>query len=1072
MENYVGIKGIKRLIGLIQGINADYVINKEELKYLRDWLNEQENYENIGQYKVIIKKIKDIIKDGVISKEEKDLILKICKDINENILNANDGFLKLLGIIEGICSDRRINEREILRLNDWLNKKQYLKGQLLFDKINNAINNILEDKMISKEEENNLLDLLDKIIITGKERLIINYLEEKIKNNENIGNNLITILDDEKLIYKIHTNSIFELIKALDKSTAINLLDTDLIFISLCLIALQHYDGNFYDYVEKEYAEIYDRYNKQRIEGTIRSIIKRYIKNEENTTRQINYILENTLVPENYLSNYFEFVYDIYKINFQFVLNENTIEDDLMFVFNGLKDTLNDTKEEVSIKVTNKTYKLIKTTKNIINNEESINELIKLTKKIIEIIDNYYWNGEAEIEGTYFRKGFEEWPDKNAEEITNPRKHSIGEKEILKSRWLPSFKLKGNDIYLRIPEHKIRKEFDYNSIKILIYSENKVIQKIEDYKVLEIMGGYRLEVPDVKLAEPLNNIRYKISAGKTLLYDSKESLYRKFILFDEDGESFLPNKNYDGNIIIAFNGDNVENTTEIYSSDSYRLFSTSVSNTTILNIADEYVAFSIENSSGVIGEICEDTYMILDNEKIRVYKNIDKVIHEISIEEKNIGVKINGKRYKLDDIKHTMKRSNGKNLIIIDCNIKESRILSMEFFDILTGKSLKNGKYKCVVDPKLSYEVIKLDKNNYRLKVESDFELMNNESDINLEDYDSFKVLLKDKNGYYDLPLQIPIYKIDNGKWHSLEDYIWIGDIKVDSYLYVKGFKAESLMITYNIVENDEHNKLTKLKIINKEGEGKVAIGNLRSYIGTNGRIFLKFTNENKISGIISCYLKCEFNDKESLISFDSENDFLELAIKIYGKGKFKIQILNENEEVILEKIFEKNSIKYRVKNLRAGKKYIIKVFELPIGFSLEQEKVLYEKQEKFYSFRSLENTRIRIVSVDFDNYDRIEKKLIRSKWNLYNTYFEILEYIGNKRFKANIYKWRGMKIYLNELNPIEVEFNTDIENESIDASAFKEGDGLLLDKANNSILNTLSDDNAPDIYEYKLKIE
>ena len=165
LENYVGIKGIKRLIGLIQGINADYVINKEELKYLRDWLNEQENYENIGQYKVIIKKIKDIIKDGVISKEEKDLILKICKDINENILNANDGFLKLLGIIKGICSDRRINEREILRLNDWLNKKQYLKGQLLFDKINNAINNILEDKMISKEEENNLLDLLDKIII-------------------------------------------------------------------------------------------------------------------------------------------------------------------------------------------------------------------------------------------------------------------------------------------------------------------------------------------------------------------------------------------------------------------------------------------------------------------------------------------------------------------------------------------------------------------------------------------------------------------------------------------------------------------------------------------------------------------------------------------------------------------------------------------------------------------------------------------------------------------------------------------------------------------------------------------
>lgn len=1071
LKNYVGIKGIKKLIGLIQGIDADYVVNKEELRYLKEWLNAQENYENRGQYKVIIKKIKDIIKDGVISKEEKNIILKISKNINENILNSNDEFLKLLGILEGICCDRKINEREILSLSDWLSKNQYLKGQLLFDKINNVIYKILEDKIMTNEEENNLLDLLDNIIVTSKEKLIINYLEERVKNNENIGNNLIRILDDNKLICKIHNNSIFELIKALDKSTAINLLDTDLIFISLCLIALQYYDGNFYDYVEKEYAEVYERYNKQRIEGTIRSIVKRYIKNEENTTRQINYILENTLVPEKYLANYFEFVYDIYKINFQFVLNESTIEDDLLFVFNGLKDTFNDTKEEINVKVTNKTYKLIKTTKNIISNESSINELIKLTEKIIKVIDDYYWNGKVEIGEVYLRKGFKEWTDKNVEEITNISKHSIKEKEILKSRWLPSFKLKENDIYLKIPEHKIKKGFDYNSIEILVYSNNKVIQKIEDYKIFEIMGGYRLEISDVKLDEPLNNIRYKISVGNDLLYDSKESLYRKFILFDGDGNSFSPNKNYDGNIIIASNGDHVENTTEIYNSYNYKLFSTNVNSNTILNIDNEYVAFSLENASGIIGEIYENTYMMVDSEKIKVYKNVEKIINEISIEEKNVGVKINGRRYKLDEIKHTIKETNGKKLIIMDCNIKEHCILSLEFFDILTGKNLKNGKYISIIDPKLNYEIIKLDKNNYRLKIQSDFELENNEYNINLEDYDSFKIFLKNKNEYFILPLQIPIYKIDDGKWHSLEDYIWIGDIKVDSYLYIKGVRAENLILTYYFAGNEE-DKLTKLKIINKEEEGKVAIGNLRSYIGSNEKIFLKFMNEDKLYGIISCYLKCKFSEKESLVSFDSENDFLEIDIKIYGRGKFKIQILDENEYVVLERIFEKNSIKYRVKRLKSGQKYIIKILEIPVGFSLEKEKILYTKQERFYSFKSLENTRIKIVSADFDDYDRIEKKLVRSKWNLYNTYFEIVEYMGNKKFKANVYKWRGTKVYLMELNPVEVEFNTDIENETIYASAFKDGDGLLLDKFNNSILNNLSDDNAPDIYEYKLKIE
>ena len=1073
MENYVGNKGIKKLLGLIQGINVDYVINKEEIKYLNQWIDEQKNYENITQYSVILKKIKNIIKDGIITKEEKNIITSLCKNIDESLSTTKDGFIKLLGIIEGICCDKRINEKEIWGLNSWIDENQYLKGQLLFDKVNEAVKDILKDNKITREEENKLLSLLDKIIITGSEKIVINYLEEKIRHNENIGNNLISILDNKTLVYKIHTNSKHELIKALNKSTAINLLDTDLIFISLCLIALQYYDGNFYDYVEQEYKELYNIYNKQRIEGIIRSIIKKYIKNEENTTRQINYVLENTLVPKKYLSNYFEFVYDIYKINFQFVLNDNSIDEDLMFVFSGIKDSFNDTKEELSINVTNKTYKLIKTTKNIINNENSINELVKLTKIIIKIIDDYYWNNNADIKKEYFLNGSESWINKNDEEIKNSKKQSLKDKEHIQSRWLPSFKLIDNNIYLRIPEHKIKKDFDYHNIEIFIYCENKLIEKINNFKVFEIMGGYRLEVPDIKLQKPLNNIRYKISIENVVLYDSKESLYRKYILFNEEGNSFLPNRNYEGNIIIAFNGEKVDNALEVFKCDNYKLYSAFVNSSTILKLDDEYISFSSENSSGIIGEIYEDTYIVNKDKKVKVYRNVDKIINEIFVKEDNIGIIVNDKRYRLNEIDHEVKSINGKNLLIVDCNINNKKYVTIDFFDIQTGKNLKNGKYEFVVDPQLKYEVNKLDKNNYKINIQSSFELVENEYILNLEDYDNFKIKFKDKEMYYDIPLQIPIYKIDNGKWHSLEDYIWIEDIQVNSYLYIKGFNAESLLVTkFGLLNNYENNNLTKLKIVNGQDGPKVAIGNLRSYIDSDEKILLKFFNEEKITGVISCYLKCKFNEEESLISFDSENNILELDLKIYGKGYFKIQILDSNEKVILEQSFEKNAIKYHVKNLKSGILYFIKLIQLPKGFSLEPERVLYTKQEKFYSFESLKNTRIRIVSVDFDIYDRIDKKLIRKTWNIYKTYFEIVKYIGNKRFIANIYKWRGEKQYLNEINPVEIEFNTDIENESIDASAFKDGDGLYLDKFNNSVLNTLLDNNATDIYEYKLKIE
>ena len=51
--------------------------------------------------------------------------------------------------------------------------------------------------------------------------------------------------------------------------------------------------------------------------------------------------LMNAIVPKPYLSNFFEFIYDIYKINFQYTLSHD-LKQEFMFVYEGLAESVSD----------------------------------------------------------------------------------------------------------------------------------------------------------------------------------------------------------------------------------------------------------------------------------------------------------------------------------------------------------------------------------------------------------------------------------------------------------------------------------------------------------------------------------------------------------------------------------------------------------------------------------------------------------------------------------------------------------------------------------------------------------
>lgn len=104
-----------------------------------------------------------------------------------------------------------------------------------------------------------------------------------------------------------------------------------------------------------------------KVEGLIRTLLNNYRTKDDATgtkTRIINVVLAGSIVPSYYLGSFFEFIYDIYKLNF-----DSNLPDDLygefQFVYDGLQNVMRSESDEVQVNVTKKTYKLIKSTKQL-----------------------------------------------------------------------------------------------------------------------------------------------------------------------------------------------------------------------------------------------------------------------------------------------------------------------------------------------------------------------------------------------------------------------------------------------------------------------------------------------------------------------------------------------------------------------------------------------------------------------------------------------------------------------------------------------------------------------------------
>lgn len=1043
------------LLGILNSINYDEIINELEIEKLKNWIEVNENNED-PRFQEVVKKLNKILEDKIITSEEKKDIVNITEQFYK-LNDSFDGVSELIGIVEGIVADNIINLKEVEKLLSWMKKNDNLVGTYFYDRLYIVVNDVLKDGDLNETEKQQLYILLTFLLKDNSINQRIEILKDQVKEKELIGNRLIELIDDSTIISKIHKQAIAQMRILINRNCSVYAIDSEIVFLSLTLIALLNYDSNFWDYVRREYEELYSKFNDQKIDGQIRNIINKY--KTDNDPRIISYVLKNAIVPKPFLPSFFDFVYDIYRLNFNYSVDQNSdLFDEFSFVYDGIKKGMNYEEDDLVLNVTHKTYQLIKTTKELILDDNKVKSLIELSVEVLKIIDNYYWSNNSEFENEYYKFGFETWKSKSEKTI----QESKSAENKFRSRWEPEFKLSGNQVLLSIPNHKIKSYYNYEELKIQIYNNDDLVYENNRPDVYDIIGGYRIEQKeDVKIEQPLNNVRYILSCGEDIIYDSKERLYRRYMFFNESGMELKNNKDYKGLAILCSKNE-IEGMQKLYNGSDYVISYRSVNSGDYIKVDNEIFNFSTILTPGVIGHEKEGKVVKNGDEQI-IYSEVEGIVYESEKSINNIALIVNGERHKVSDYEiEEKKRGLYYNYFIkMPLESNEYEIIIEEFDN--NYYSIKK-RFLFVVDKNFAFNIDPSNIDEFLVTInylEKKYVKV-----INLNDDDINKLSFDDDLDFI-VPNGLKIYKLDSDKWFRLDDlnnYIWINEITTYSKLRVSGLEFTSVQ-----VKDEQLNLLTTLYPSTEKYYRDLSVGTLRSY-DSHDYLYLDFFSEEKKLGYLKVYCKCFINENLTNVYFNKDDSRYHGTVSYYGKGNVILRVTNENDEITYEKQISNND-SFELDSLKSFENYKLEVIERKLGFTLRSNNVLYEKNIKYYSFDDFEGRFFQLYSVDYDQM--IMKKYVNKTRLLYNTYIEIIERTDETSFLGNIYIYKGEKKYIDKVNPVEIEFASDTDvNGQILTYITNEGEMLFNDFANHTILNDLDSYDAVPIYSYVVNME
>lgn len=179
-------KALNNLYGLVQGVAADQVINPVEIDAIQKWVFENKGYSEVSPVDGILKKVLSILEDNLVtSDEQSQLLIKIGRYLSKgSFSDTTKSFQILMGIIEGVSCDKLLNLRELTTLRYWLNDNLQLKGNYPYDAIIRIVEDVLEDGIVTEDENMKLVRLFETFV---------NPTDEKSDGTISLQNKLVCL---------------------------------------------------------------------------------------------------------------------------------------------------------------------------------------------------------------------------------------------------------------------------------------------------------------------------------------------------------------------------------------------------------------------------------------------------------------------------------------------------------------------------------------------------------------------------------------------------------------------------------------------------------------------------------------------------------------------------------------------------------------------------------------------------------------------------------------------------------------------------------------------------------------
>lgn len=1063
------MRNINELIGVIKGINFDGVIKDMELVRLQTWVDKNRNLAYEPRQAELIKLVDDVIDEHIITDKEREQLVACAEEFLEGIGDNSGKIYELNGIIEGVVCDGEVNEAEVYRLRKWMDiNGGLIRGHKTSEELCNAIDKILEDGIVTEDEQLQLLDMLNTRIRNSQFETKLDYLCKQVKDRKNIGIDLIDILDNESAMTEIHRRAESQLIKALSSYSSF-CANQEIIVVSLVLIAMLEYDGNYYGSVRSTYTEVYKRFTEQKVEGFIRTILNRYKKQNDSgsRTRIINVALENTIVPQTFLAAFFEFIFDIYKMNFEYDLPDEPYED-FKFVFEGLRSNMLSDGDDVSINVTQKTYKLIAATKQLITREDGIDAVIKLSIIIVRLIDKRFWEKEVKIFNPYLKTGYEGW-EKQLKETARSGRGNRASSSELRSRWEPKYLMANNAIYIVPPAHRVKAQYDYQDILIVVLNDDEEIYRKDDCFIKEIIGGYQINPPKIEIDNPLGKLTYRLVCGDEIVYDSKDKLYRNYIVFNEEGQEINNNTDYEGVAYICHRAGEAE-IRNVREKEYYSIGYVLVRLGDALGIGLDMFIFSSMVKPGVFGQLHEKCMVSIAEDKyLPVYKEVSVVVFEADNISNKFEVVINGKAHKLSEMQYKTTTRDLINKYVVELGLVDSGIYSLEVNQIVAGRKNRILSEEVVFDAELTYETEKVNESLYRVKIHSgimentiDDEFLPDDFGLEMISFYYGESLCK-----YLLPLNLGFYSVDGSAWKSTTEELWGEDIALDSTMRLFDSECDELLVYTEDGNLAEENVVVKDKGCYKE----VSIGFLNSYKNANKYVLLVFLANGRKKYSMLCYNKCVIDEEGTEILFSDNPKQITITPIFHGKSRVFFEVFNKDGKKVYMSKALKSGQSEELEDFNSFEPYTINFHEKTKILMLRRNTLLYTVSKIFYARQDYLGKVFKIDIAYFDQF--VKGNYVEKAYYFNKAYVRITAMLENDLFEGQIFvKTQNGEWELKGINPVEVEICSDIIDDTMDVYMTNCGDGLLLDFEKHGILNSLEHPTAPDIFLYTLSMK